>query len=157
MRMKNTGHATLCGKEDRSRKHSKGHGTGLPWWLSGKESNAGAQVGSLIQEDPTCLEATTPVSHNYLACALEPGAHAPWSPWPAAREATATRSPLTATREGPLVTTARGDARTAQPTKINLLLKKEKDMEQIQPQKLCLGGWKGLPAPILSHNGLQLS
>ena len=120
------------------------------------------RVQSLIQEDPTCLEATKPVSHNYLACALEPGAaateaHAPWSPWPAAREATATRSPLTATREGPLVTTARGDARTAQPTKINLLLKKEKDMEQIQPQKLCPGGWKGLPAPILSHNGLQLS
>ena len=42
-----------------------------------------------------------------------------------------------------------------QKKKINLFLKKKKDMEQIQPQKLCPGGWKALPASILSHNGVQ--
>ena len=30
------------------------------------------QVQSLIQEDPTCLGVTEPVSHNYWVCALEP-------------------------------------------------------------------------------------
>ena len=35
-------------------------------------ANAGAQVRSLVQEDPTRCGATKPVRHNYRACALEP-------------------------------------------------------------------------------------
>ena len=31
------------------------------------------QVQSLVGEDPTCPGTTKPVSHNYRACALEPG------------------------------------------------------------------------------------
>ena len=40
-------------------------GTGLPWWLSGKESacNAGDMVPSLIWEDPTGCEAAKLVHH----------------------------------------------------------------------------------------------
>ena len=36
------------------------------------------QVQSLVQEDPTCQEATNPVHHNYWAWALEPGS---WNYW----------------------------------------------------------------------------
>ena len=32
-------------------------------------------VWSLIREDPTCLRATKPMSHNYWACVLELGGH----------------------------------------------------------------------------------
>ena len=31
------------------------------------------RIWSVVQEDSTCLEATTPMSHNYWGCALEPG------------------------------------------------------------------------------------
>ena len=43
-------------------------------------ANAGTQVGSLSQEDPTYLGTTKPLHHNYWACALEPGSPNYWSP-----------------------------------------------------------------------------
>ena len=33
------------------------------------------RVPYLVQEDPTCYEATTPMHHNHWPCALEPGSH----------------------------------------------------------------------------------
>ena len=33
----------------------------------------GTQAQTLVREDPTCHGATEPASHNYRACALEPG------------------------------------------------------------------------------------
>ena len=39
----------------------------------------GTQVWALVQEDPTCREATKPVCHNYWACALEPASHNYWA------------------------------------------------------------------------------
>ena len=35
----------------------------------------GTRVRALVREDPTCCGATTPVHHNYEACALEPMSH----------------------------------------------------------------------------------
>ena len=49
--------------------------SGLPWWLSGKESTSPLQetrVWSPVWKDPTCREATEPVHRNYWTCALEP-------------------------------------------------------------------------------------
>ena len=37
------------------------------------------QVWFLVQEDPTCCEATKPMGQNYWACALEPGSHNYWA------------------------------------------------------------------------------
>lgn len=59
---------------------------------------------------------------------------------------TATRSLLTATREGPLVTTARGDARTAQPTKNQPFVKKEKKTWSKFSLRNCAQGLER-PAP----------
>ena len=39
-------------------------------------------VRALVQEDPTCREATKPVHHNYWACALEPASHNYWARMP---------------------------------------------------------------------------
>ena len=74
----------------------------------------GTRVRSLVREDPTCRRATKLVRHNYWACALEPTsynywspratateAHTPSSPCSATREATAMRSPRTATKSSP--------------------------------------------------------
>ena len=66
----------------------------------------GTRVQALVQEDPTCRGATKLVRHNYWACALEPASHNYWSPrtyspWSAAREATAVRSPRTTTKSSP--------------------------------------------------------
>ena len=36
-------------------------------------------VWSLVQEDPTCLRATKPTSHNSWSCALETGNHNYWA------------------------------------------------------------------------------
>ena len=36
-------------------------------------------VGSLIQEDLTCIEANKPAHYNFWACALEPGNHKYWA------------------------------------------------------------------------------
>ena len=36
------------------------------------------RVQALVQEDPTCHEATRPVRHSYWACALEPASHNYW-------------------------------------------------------------------------------
>ena len=38
-------------------------------------ANAGNMGLSLVLEDPTCLGATKPVSHNYRAYTLEPTSH----------------------------------------------------------------------------------
>ena len=45
----------------------------------------GTRVWAPVQEDPTCREATKPVSHNYRACALEPATHNYWARVPRAR------------------------------------------------------------------------
>ena len=73
----------------------------------------GTRVQALVREDPTCHGATKPVHHNCWACALEPAshnyrspcattteAHAPRARAPQ-REATAMRSPRTATKSSP--------------------------------------------------------
>ena len=76
----------------------------------------GTRVRSLAREDPTCHGATKPVRHNYWACAPEPTNHNHWAHVPqllqptclqpvlqcsATREATAMRSPCTATKSSP--------------------------------------------------------
>ena len=73
----------------------------------------GTRVRSLVWEDPTCLGAAKPVHHNYWACALEPVSHNYWARMPQLlkpahprahapqREATAMRSPRTATHTSP--------------------------------------------------------
>ena len=72
----------------------------------------GTRVQALVREDPACRRATKPMCHNYRACALEPESHNYWahvlqlqactprSLWPQ-REATAMRSPRTATKSSP--------------------------------------------------------
>ena len=52
----------------------------------------GTQVGALVQEHPTCREATKPVRHNYWACTLEPVSHNYWSQWATTTEAHAPRA-----------------------------------------------------------------
>ena len=42
----------------------------------------GTRVRALVQEDPTCRGATTPMCHNYRACALEPASHNYWAHMP---------------------------------------------------------------------------
>ena len=66
----------------------------------------GTWVWALVREDPTCRGAAKPVCHNYWACALEPASHNYWgpcvrSPCSTTREATAMRSPHTATKSSP--------------------------------------------------------
>ena len=48
-------------------------------WLRIHLPMQGTWIQALVQEDPT-HEATTPVCHNYWACALEPTSHNYWSP-----------------------------------------------------------------------------
>ena len=65
----------------------------------------GTRVRALVREDPTCCGATKPMHPNYWACALEPASHNYWSPHASSpgstREATAMRSPRTATKSSP--------------------------------------------------------
>ena len=49
-------------------------------WLRIRLPVQRSQVWSLVQEDPICRGATTPVCLNYWACALEPVSHNYWSP-----------------------------------------------------------------------------
>ena len=63
----------------------------------------GTRVWALVWEDPTSRGATKPMHHNYWACTLEPTSHNYWSPCASSpcfstREATAMRSPHTATK-----------------------------------------------------------
>ena len=44
-------------------------------WLRIHLPMQGTRVRALVQEDPTCCEATKPVRHNYWTCALEPMSH----------------------------------------------------------------------------------
>ena len=62
------------------------------------------RVRALVWEDPTCRGATKPMRHSYWACVLEPASHNYWAREPqllslpsATREATAMKSPSTAT------------------------------------------------------------
>ena len=48
-------------------------------WLRIHLPMQGTQVRALVQEDPTCREATKAVRHNYWACALEPASHNYWA------------------------------------------------------------------------------
>ena len=71
----------------------------------------GTQVRALVQEDPTCLRATKPASHNYWACAQEPTSHNYWAHVPVALRACAPqqekptqgemKSPRTAMKSSP--------------------------------------------------------
>ena len=72
-------------------------------WLRIRLPMQGTRVRALVREDPTCREATRPVSHNYWACAS--GACAPQRKRPRQWEARAPRwrvdPALAATRESP--------------------------------------------------------
>ena len=75
-------------------------------WLRIRLPMQGTRVRALVREDSTCRGATKPVRHNYWACALEPMSHNYWARAPRAlalqqREATAMRSPCTATKSSP--------------------------------------------------------
>ena len=68
--------------------------SGLPFWLSGKESTCPCRrhrFSPWSRKIPTCHRATEPMSHNYWDCALEPaphneGSHRSERPGTAARE-----------------------------------------------------------------------
>ena len=47
-------------------------------WLRIHLPMQGSRVWSLTREDPMCLGATKPMSHNYWASAPEPGTHNSW-------------------------------------------------------------------------------
>ena len=75
-------------------------------WLRIHLPMQGTRVQALVREDPTCRGKTKPVCHNYWACALAPACCNYWSPrasspCPTTREATAMRSPRTATKSSP--------------------------------------------------------
>ena len=63
-------------------------------WLRIHLPMPGTRVRALVQEDPTCRGATKPMRHNYWSPRT-------WSPCSATREATAMRSPCTATKSSP--------------------------------------------------------
>ena len=80
-------------------------------WLRIRLPMQGTQVRALAREEPTCRRVTKPMCHNYWACALEPGSHNYWAQCATTteartprghaaqqREATAMRSPCTATK-----------------------------------------------------------
>ena len=48
-------------------------------WLRIRLPMQGTWVWALVQEDPTCHGATTPMHHSYWACALEPVSHNYWA------------------------------------------------------------------------------
>ena len=60
-------------------------------WLRIRLPMQGTQVWTLVREDPTCRGATKPVRHNYWSLRA-------WRPCSATGEATAMRSPCTATK-----------------------------------------------------------
>ena len=49
-------------------------------WLRIHFAVRGAQIQSLVPENPTCHRATKPVCHNFRASAQEPGSHSYWDP-----------------------------------------------------------------------------
>ena len=51
-------------------------------WLGIRLPMQGTWVRALVREDPTCLEATKPMCHNYWACSLEPASHNYWAHMP---------------------------------------------------------------------------
>ena len=82
----------------------KSQGSALPWWHSGWESAYqcrgrwfdpwSGKIPHAEEQLSPCATTTGPVSHNYWSpCA--------WSPCSATREATAMRSPRTATKSSP--------------------------------------------------------
>ena len=68
-------------------------------WLRIRLPMQGTWVRALVREDSTCHGATKPVHHNYWACV--PQLLKPASLRSATREATAMRSPRTATKSSP--------------------------------------------------------
>ena len=83
-------------------------------WLRICMPMQGTRVWALVRENPTCRGTTNPMRHNYWACALEPASHNYWAHVPQLlkpmhsrarapqqREATAMRSPRTATKHSP--------------------------------------------------------
>ena len=70
-------------------------------WLRIRLPVQGTRVRALVREDPTCRRAAKPMRHNYWACTLQPVSNEYWSPCSATREATAIRSPRTATKSSP--------------------------------------------------------
>ena len=124
------------------------------------------QVRSLVWEDPTCLRATNPVHPNQWACTPEPGsqdhwAHVPSSPSSASREATAMRSPHTATGEQPLLAAAReslcSNKDPAQPkvnTFLKLFEKNNKNPEWAwRERKVALVLWRQKTEELLMYRG----
>ena len=63
-------------------------------WGRNRLSTQGTLVGSLVWEDSSCCRAIRPVGHSYWACK-------PYSLCSTTREATAMRSPHTATKSSP--------------------------------------------------------
>ena len=70
-------------------------------WLRIYLPMQGTQVWSLVQEDPTCRRATKPVCHNYWARMLQLLKPVLLEPVLRNQEATAMRSPRTATKSSP--------------------------------------------------------
>ena len=94
-------------------KSTRGGTSLVAQWLRIRLPTQGTWVRALVQEDPTCRGATKPVCHNCWACALEPVSHNYWAHVPQLLkptrlepvlcngEATAMRSPHTATKSSP--------------------------------------------------------
>ena len=88
-------------------------GWGLPWWLSAKESACQCRrpgfnpwprnILHAARQLSPCATTLGPVLYSLGATTTE--AHIPHSPCSATKEATAMRSPHTATRVAPLATT----------------------------------------------------
>ena len=81
--------------------------------LENPPAKAGDRVQALVREDPTCCGASKPVSHNYWAHVphlLKPVHSTARAPQ---REATAMRSPRTATKSSPPLAATRESLRTA--------------------------------------------
>ena len=70
-------------------------------WLRIRLPVQGTWVRALVWEDPTCCGATKPVLHNYWAHVPQRLKPTRQSPFSATREATAMRSPHTATKSSP--------------------------------------------------------
>ena len=95
----------------------------FPGGTVGEKPTQGTQMLSLVQEDPTCFEATKPLHQNYWACTREPGSHNFWAhrlqlPEPELlepmlcnkRKANAIRSPCTTMKSSPCLCSQRKTA-----------------------------------------------
>ena len=129
--------------------------TGLPWWLSGKESACQCRRHTFDPWSRRIPPAVEQQSHNSRACALEPRNNTKptccnyWNPHTlepcsATREATAVRSLCTATKSGScspqLEKSPRSSRDPAQP-EINKSIKKwlewESTLDLIQDSSYC--------------------